>query len=213
MKIVEAQSIHKAFGRQIVLQDINFEIHHQEMVAIMGVSGSGKSTLLNILGLLERSDAGTLKLFGQAKIKPFSAKASAILRNQIGFLFQNYALIDNKSVEYNLSLAIRKMKTSKKEDEIKRVLKIVDLEGFEEKIVYQCSGGEQQRIAVARLLLKPCDLILADEPTGSLDLVNRDSIMDLLQLLKAEGKTIIIVTHDPVVAQRCDRIIQLNKPD
>jgi len=211
MKILEAQSISKSFGFQNILKDINFEIHDQEMVAITGASGSGKSTLLNILGLLETPDSGMLTLFGQTKIHPFSSKASRLLRDRIGFLFQNYALIDNKSVAYNLLLAIKKRKGLNTKEKIEQVLNRVGLNGFERKIVYQCSGGEQQRIAIARLLLKPCDLILADEPTGSLDLINRDAILDLLQDLKSEGKSIIIVTHDPVVAQRCDRIIQLDK--
>ena len=209
MNLIEAKSLVKSFGSQKVLAGLSFEVQMNEMVAIMGKSGTGKSTLLNILGLLDKPDQGDLKMFGLTNIRPFSSKASSILRNKIGFLFQNFALIDNKTVEYNLALALKNRRKINKSMEIFEALKQVGLEGFEKKHIYQCSGGEQQRIAVARLLLKPCELVLADEPTGSLDIQNRDEIVRLLNLLKESGKTVLIVTHDPEVAKKCDRTIYL----
>lgn len=209
MILVEANSIVKSYGSQKVLNGLSFNVETNEIVAIMGKSGTGKSTLLNILGLLDKPDHGDLTLFGLINVRPFSSKASNILRNKIGFLFQNFALIDNKTVEYNIALALKNRRKINKADEVEGALKKVGLEGFEKKYIYQCSGGEQQRIAVARLLLKPCELVLADEPTGSLDLQNRDEIIRLLLLLKEVGKTVIIVTHDPEVASRCDRTIFL----
>lgn len=209
MNLIEAKSLVKSFGNQKVLTGLSFDVQENEMVAIMGKSGTGKSTLLNILGLLDKPDQGDLMMFGLTNIRPFSSKASSILRNKIGFLFQNFALIDNKTVEYNLALALKNRRKINKTLEIAETLKKVGLEGFEKKYIYQCSGGEQQRIAVARLLLKPCELILADEPTGSLDIQNRDEIVRLLSLLKESGKTVVIVTHDPEVANKCDRTILL----
>jgi putative ABC transport system ATP-binding protein len=209
MNLIEAKSLVKSFGSQKVLTGLSFEVQMNEMVAIMGKSGTGKSTLLNILGLLDKPDQGDLTMFGLTNIRPFSSKASSILRNKIGFLFQNFALIDNKTVEYNLALALKNRHKIDKSLEISEALKQVGLEGFEMKHIYQCSGGEQQRVAVARLLLKPCELVLADEPTGSLDLQNRDEIVRLMSLLKESGKTVLIVTHDPEVAKKCDRTIYL----
>jgi putative ABC transport system ATP-binding protein len=209
MNLIEAKSLVKSFGSQKVLTGLSFEVQTNEMVAIMGKSGTGKSTLLNILGLLDKPDQGDLMMFGLTNIRPFSSKASSILRYKIGFLFQNFALIDNKTVEYNLALALKNRRKINKSLEIAEALKQVGLEGFEKKHIYQCSGGEQQRIAVARLLLKPCELVLADEPTGSLDLQNRDEIVRLMSLLKESGKTVLIVTHDPEVAKKCDRTIYL----
>ena len=209
MNLIEAKSLVKSFGNQKVLTGLSFDVQMNEMVAIMGKSGTGKSTLLNILGLLDKPDQGELTMFGLTNIRPFSSKASSILRNKIGFLFQNFALIDSKTVEYNLALALKNRRKINKPLEIAEALKQVGLEGFEKKHIYQCSGGEQQRIAVARLLLKPCELVLADEPTGSLDLQNRDEIMRLMSLLKESGKTVLIVTHDPEVAKKCDQTIYL----
>jgi putative ABC transport system ATP-binding protein len=209
MKIIEANKINKSFGIQHVLKDLSFDVESNEMIAIMGKSGTGKSTTLNILGLLDKPDSGDYILFGFKNIRPFSTKASKMLRDKIGFLFQNYALIDSKDVYYNLNLVLKNRHKINHEEMVASALETVGLAGFETKKVYQCSGGEQQRIAVARLLLKPCELILADEPTGSLDHQNRDEVIDLLKTLKNQEKTIVIVTHDDLVAQHCDRIIRL----
>lgn len=209
MKIIKVEKLNKSFGNQHVLIDLSFEVETNEMIALMGKSGTGKSTLLNILGLLDKPDSGDYILFEHKNIKPFSAKATKMLRDKIGFLFQNFALIDSKDVYYNLNLALKNQRKINHEEVIAKALETVGLAGFELKRIYQCSGGEQQRIAVARLLLKPCELILADEPTGSLDRQNRDEIIELLKILKAQGKTIVVVTHDEAVAQHCDRIIRL----
>ena len=139
-------------------------------------------------------------LFDQPAPKPFSAKAREILRNQIGFLFQNYALLDDKSVKYNLKIVLENPRAKDSERRIHEALQLVALQGFEKKKVAECSGGEQQRVAMARLLLTPCSLILADEPTANLDPENRDLIAKLLLKLKDLGKTIIMVTHDQQMA-------------
>lgn len=201
--------MNKSYQDNIIFDKFNFEVEENTFNVVMGVSGSGKSTLLNIIGLLDKADSGDVILFGEKNIKPFSRKAEKMLREKIGYLFQNFALVENETVEYNLNLALDNIKADKKE-KIKEVLKEVQLEGYENKKIYKCSGGEQQRVAIARLLLKQCDLILADEPTGSLDESNREIIIKLLKRMQDSGKTIVVVSHDPVFKDIADQIIYLN---
>ena len=210
MSIVRLENVNKSFGPQHVLNDLNMEIQEGIITVIIGPSGSGKSTILNLVGLLDKPTSGKVMLFDEAAPKPFSGKATQLLRDKIGYLFQNFALVDNKSVEYNLKIALEHVKGNKSEM-IKDVLEEVGLEGFEKKKVYQCSGGEQQRIAIARLLLKPCDLVLCDEPTGSLDVDNKHIIFDLLRKLKAQGKSVVVVTHDQDLVEIADAVLDLDE--
>lgn len=182
-----------------------------EMVAIMGKSGSGKTTILNIMGLLEKPDGGVVKLFGEKSPRIGSAKAYKFLRTRLAYLFQNGALIDDETVDYNLEVPLLYVpKTKREKQEMKTtVLKKMGLSISLKQKIYELSGGEQQRVAIARILLKSCDLIFADEPTGSLDSDNRNEIMRILKDLNEAGKTIIIVTHDQYVAEACDRTIKL----
>ena len=209
MKVIKIINMNKSYQDNIIFDKFNFEVEENTFNVVMGVSGSGKSTLLNIIGLLDKADSGDVILFGEKNIKPFSRKAEKMLREKIGYLFQNFALVENETVEYNLKLALDNIKADKKE-KIKEVLKEVQLEGYENKKIYKCSGGEQQRVALARLLLKQCDLILADEPTGSLDESNREIIIKLLKRMQDSGKTIVVVSHDPVFKDIADQIIYLN---
>lgn len=196
--IVKIENLNKTYKDKVVFNKFNLEIEERSFTIISGPSGSGKSTLLNIIGLLDKKSSGDVTLFEQKNVAPFSKKAELLLRDKIGYLFQNYALVENKTVGYNLKIALENVKSTKAEKErmIRKALKEVGLEGYEDKNVYKCSGGEQQRIAIARLLLKPCDLILADEPTGSLDHGNKMIVVELLKKLHADGKTIVMVTHD-----------------
>ncbi|GFI41647.1 ABC transporter ATP-binding protein YxdL [Thomasclavelia cocleata] len=209
MKVIKIINMNKSYQDNIIFDKFNFEVEENTFNVVMGVSGSGKSTLLNIIGLLDKADSGDVILFGEKNIKPFYRKAEKMLREKIGYLFQNFALVENETVEYNLKLALDNIKADKKE-KIKEVLKEVQLEGYENKKIYKCSGGEQQRVAIARLLLKQCDLILADEPTGSLDESNREIIIKLLKRMQDSGKTIVVVSHDPVFKDIADQIIYLN---
>jgi len=211
MNVIELNSISKKYGSKKILDQFTLKIVENEILAITGPSGHGKTTILNIIGLLENYDNGELVIDGQKNIKANSAKATKVLREKIGYLFQNFALVDDETVFYNLNLALRYVQKSKKEKNelILKALRDVGLEGFEKRKVYELSGGEQQRVAIARIILKPCKVILADEPTGSLDEENRDLILDLLKDLNKNGKTIVLVTHDKFVANWCDRIVNI----
>lgn len=209
---IELHHIYKTFGTQEVLKDLSLEIEENSFTVIAGPSGCGKSTLLNLLGLLDHPDKGEIDLFEHKNIKAYSKQAKKELRDTIGYLFQNFALIDDKTAEYNLSIALdSKTNNNRKEKMIDALIQVGLDESYLKKYIYQCSGGEQQRIAIARLLLKPCKLILADEPTGSLDEDNKILIYKLLRNLQATGKTIVIVTHDQQLMEQADFKIELNK--
>jgi putative ABC transport system ATP-binding protein len=208
---IELSGVGKAFGSRRVIANLDVTVHAGELVAITGPSGAGKSTVLNLIGLLERPDAGTIRLFGRPAPSMSSARGRRLLRTRLGYLFQNYALIDSDTAAANLAVAQTfsgAVSGGKKAARLAALAR-VGLEGMADRRVYELSGGEQQRLAIARLLLKPCDLILADEPTGSLDADNRDRVLALLSELRDAGKTVVIVTHDPAVAQRCDRVVML----
>lgn len=210
MSLLNITNLNKSYGSHHVLQDFNLKINENDITLLMGPSGCGKSTLLNIIGLLDGFDSGSVELFGQKTPKPFSKKAIELLRDRIGYLFQNFALINERSVKYNLMIALEHVKGNK-QAMISEALESVGLKGYENKKIYECSGGEQQRIAIARLLLKPCNLILCDEPTGSLDEYNKEIVMNLLVMLKDQGKTLIIVTHDEQLKEIADHVLQMEK--
>lgn len=207
--MIEISNMNKSFNNRIIFENFNLEVKAGEFIGILGKSGKGKTTLLNIIGTLEEADSGIIKVIGK-EIHNKKTKR-LLLRNHLGFIFQNYALIDNSSVKENLEIAFKHKKKTKgqKTEAIKSALREVDLSGYENKIVHSLSGGEQQRIAIARLLLKNPSLILADEPTGSLDNENRDIIISLFQRLHKQGKTIIMVTHDHDLTKTFTRTIQL----
>lgn len=208
--ILEIKDIGKKFDEQFVLKNINFQINKGEMVALVGESG--KTTLLNILGLISLPSSGSYRIKGQKIDNINSKKAMMIRRNTIGYLFQNYGLIEDETVEWNLKIAYAYKKVSKKEQasQMNQLLEEFQLSGKLKNKVFQLSGGEQQRVALIKLIIKDCEIILADEPTGSLDTRNRDLVMNKLIDLNKQDKTIVIVTHDLNVAKRCDRVIKLD---
>ncbi|MDD4658431.1 MAG: ATP-binding cassette domain-containing protein, partial [Eubacteriales bacterium] len=141
--------------------------------------------------------------------KPASRKAVLLLRHKIAYLFQNYALIDNETVEDNLKLALRYKKGGNPREEIQQALASVDLAGFQDRKVFSLSGGEQQRVAMARVILKPCELILADEPTGNLDENNANEIFSILSQMNKKGKTVIVATHSTDAIKYFDQVVNL----
>lgn len=211
MKIVETINLNKNFGNKNILNDFNISVEKQEIITITGKSGCGKSTLLNIIGLLEEYSSGNLYI-NEKQISRITTKEALLLRRYyIGYIFQNYALIERDTVEENLMLATKYNDEKNKSDLIRQALTKVGLKNYEKKKIYELSGGEQQRVAIARVFIKPCSLILADEPTGSLDSNNKLLILKLLEQLREDGKTIIIVTHDMEIAKRFDRNIILDE--
>lgn len=211
---LQVDALNKSFGSNTVLHNISFEIESGESVALVGPSGCGKSTLLNIIGLLETLDSGTINLEGKAYPSINSKKATFMRRTEINYLFQSFALINDWKVSKNLLLALQYTKLSKQEQE-RLIRTALENYGIGEKfdaVVNELSGGEKQRVAIARAMIKPGNLILADEPTGSLDKAMATIVIDsLLDSVHANHKTLLMVTHDMGIAQRCDRIIELPK--
>lgn len=210
MSIVSLKNINKSFGSNKVLKDFNLEIKEGESIAIVGASGSGKSTLLNVIGMLDSFDSGELVIAGKQISNPNSKEAEMLRRYELGYIFQSFALVDNMTVSENLDIALEYRKDIKdKENEKIKTLKKVGLEDKLNTKVYKLSGGEQQRISVSMISLKSCNIILADEPTGSLDDKNKEVIIDFLKDANSLGKTIILVTHDKSVSEICKRIVTL----
>ncbi|MDM5191201.1 putative bacteriocin export ABC transporter [Bacillus hominis] len=207
--MIKIHNMKKTFLDKTIFNDFNLEVKSGEFIGVYGKSGQGKTTLLNIIGTLEKPDSGEI-LIMEKSLENKKTKRY-LLRDEIGFIFQNYALIDNETVNNNLEIALKHKKMSKpqKKEAMYSALSEVGLMGYGEKKVHTLSGGEQQRIAIARLLLKDPSIILADEPTGSLDNENRDVIISLFKKLHQKGKTIIVVTHDTSLSHLFSRIIQL----
>lgn len=205
------RDVTKAYGAHTVLDHFSITVAKGEMIAITGPSGAGKSTVLNLLGMLERPTAGEVELCGIVDPRIASRRGRRLLRTQVAYLFQNFALIDDATVQVNLAVPLQTVRLSRRERiaRMRAVLSQVGLAVPLDHRISALSGGEQQRLAVARLLLREAELVLADEPTGSLDAVNRDIVLQLLQDLHTSGKTIVVVTHDPVVVQRCERSVVL----
>lgn len=210
-KQIELNHIVKAYGARKIFQDLNISIEKGELVAIVGKSGEGKTTLLNIIGGIEPFDSGELIVQGIKNSAVDKASGIRLLRSEVSFLFQNFALIDECSVDKNLDLALKYVKQdrARKEKQKEDVLEKVGLIGYRNRPVYELSGGEQQRVAIARVMLKPTSILLADEPTGSLDIENRNLVVSLLKDLNSQGITVVIVTHDEWVATCCSRTIRI----
>ncbi|RMG83593.1 MAG: ABC transporter ATP-binding protein [Bacteroidetes bacterium] len=194
-----------------VLKNLNLTIENGEMVSIMGSSGSGKSTLLNILGILDDYDSGEYYL-DNTLIKNLSEKQAAYYRNKfIGFVFQSFNLISFKTAMENVALPLYYRGISRKERNRKALeyLDKVGLKDWAEHLPSELSGGQKQRVAIARALIAEPSIILADEPTGALDSKTSNEVMDLLTEVNKEGMTVIIVTHEPDIAEKTQRIIHL----
>lgn len=195
-----------------VLKGISADIGDGELVAIIGKSGAGKSTLLHIIACIDDYDSGEYYI-DDLLIKDMSERKLATIRNEkIGIVMQDFSLVEDFTAMENvvLPLDFAKKKTGNKKELALKALKQVDMEGFAKEKVKNLSGGEKQRVAIARAIINNPGLILADEPTGSLDSVNTESIMKLFSMLNRQGKTVIIVTHDKDVAEKCDRIIEIS---
>ena len=214
MNAVEIMDVTKKYGDRVIFDHINMEIREGEMTALIGPSGCGKSTLLNIIGLLEDFSNGKVRIFGKEIPRINSRKATMLRRNTVNYLFQSSALVGDMTVYQNLMLAMHFVRISQKEKEIRinRMLHEVGLPKMKSAVVNTLSGGEQQRVALARTLLKPGKLILADEPTGALDEKSAEKVFLLLRDLCVQyKKTVIMVTHNMELARKADRVVNLMK--
>lgn len=195
----------------VALNGVNLEIEQGDFVAIMGPSGCGKSTLLNIIGMLDNPSDGDYFFFDE-NVAPYSeSQRSKIRKQNIGFIFQNFNLIEELSVAENIELALL-YHSIPSADRKKRVAEVMDRMGIAHRANHmpgQLSGGQQQRVAVARAVVGDQPLILADEPTGNLDSVHGQEVIELLRSLNKEGTTIVMVTHSPAHADYAHRIVNL----
>lgn len=202
--MIEIRNLTKQFGKQMLFHDFNLKIEDGEFVVVMGKSGCGKTTLLNMIGGIEAYDFGVIAVDGSVVGKRNTQLN--YFRQTVGFLFQNFALVEQKTVKQNLEMIKPRYRTGCTMEE---ALERVGLADKTEEKVYRLSGGEQQRVALARLMLKKCSVVLADEPTGSLDRENADMVIQILKELNRQGKTILLVTHDPALQQVGDRLVVL----
>ncbi|MDA7825004.1 ABC transporter ATP-binding protein [Flavobacteriaceae bacterium] len=213
--MIEIKDLHKSYKMGTnslhVLKGINFEVSEGEMVAIMGSSGSGKSTLLNILGILDEADKGSYHLDGTL-IKNLNEKVAAKYRNKfLGFVFQSFNLINYKSALDNVALPLyyQGVKRNVRMEKALHYLDKVGLADWASHLPNELSGGQKQRVAIARALASNPKVLLADEPTGALDSITSYEVMELIQEINDEGKTILIVTHEDDIAHMCKRIVNL----
>jgi putative ABC transport system ATP-binding protein len=213
--MLEIRQLHKSYpigdSSLHVLKGIDLTVENGEMVAIMGSSGSGKSTLLNIIGMLDEADSGDYILDG-LPIKNLTEKKAAVYRNKfLGFIFQSFNLINYKNALENVALPLyyQGMKRKERQELAMFHLEKVGLANWAHHLPKELSGGQNQRVAIARALAANPKLLLADEPTGALDSSTSREIMEFIQQLNDDGKTILMVTHEEDIANMCKRIVRL----
>lgn len=213
MNLIHLNNISVDYGKKEnkthALRNVNLEVQQGEFVAVMGKSGSGKTTLLNVIGTMLTPSEGTYEFNGQSiAYKKDSEKAS--FRNaNMGFVVQHFALVQDMTVYENVALPLRYRKISRNEirKKVELILNKLEIIDQKNKYPYQLSGGQKQRVAIARAMVTDPKLLLADEPTGSLDEENGNNIIELLEKMHKNGVTIVMVTHDPELAQHASRII------
>ncbi len=214
--MIRIEKLNKSYevgGRPLhVLRDLDLHVAPGELVAIMGASGSGKSTLLNILGLLDTHDTGTYSLDGEVVQGLDETTAAAWRNRKIGFVFQSFHLLPFKNAVENVALPLyyRGIARSKRNQMALGYLERVGLAEWADHLPSELSGGQKQRLAIARALITEPAVILADEPTGALDSTTSHEVMELIEQVHASGVTVVIVTHDPDVAERTQRTILLH---
>lgn len=217
-KIIEIKDLHKTYNYKKsnafeALKGISLDIEEGELVAIIGKSGAGKSTLMHIIGCIDDFESGTYTIEGVDISKMSEGKKAAVRNQKIGIVMQDFALVDDYTARENVLVPVYFSKGSKnkknKKERALEVLKRVGMEEFAGKPIKKLSGGQKQRVAIARALINDPSIILADEPTGALDSVTSDEIMNVFEELNAQGRTIIIITHDKEIASRCKRVIEI----
>ena len=213
--MVRLHQLNKSYGSGSsalhVLKDVDLDIATGESVAVMGSSGSGKSTLLNVLGLLDRFDAGTYELDGRSMAGLSEAEAAVLRSRTLGFVFQSFNLLPFKDAVENVALPLYYQGVPRAERRARATAALESM-GLGDRLDHrpgELSGGQKQRVAIARALVGQPRLILADEPTGALDTATSHDIMQVLESVNAQGITLVVVTHEPDIAARCSRTIHL----
>lgn len=215
MNAVELSGIRKSYrlgATEVpVLRGVDLHVAQHEYVAVMGASGSGKSTLLNIIGFLDTPDAGEIRIHGAPVQRQDDAALSGFRNRTIGFVFQSFHLLGNYSALENVMLPLR-YRGEARAAAGRRAQAALDEVGMAHRGAHrpdELSGGERQRVAIARAIVGEPDIILADEPTGNLDSKTSDEVLDVFARIHAKGRTLIVVTHAPQVAERCQRTIRV----
>lgn len=207
--MIHFEKVSKQFGAKQIFDNFSFNIEAGTMVGVIGPSGSGKSTLLNMIGGLEPQDSGLIMVKGVQDPSKKAAARNQLFKHELAYLFQNYALVENETIAYNLKIALHFVKSKDKMSLKKEALSKVNLDLDLATPIFVLSGGEQQRVALARLFLKPSSIILADEPTGNLDKENGMDVMNILKSFSKAGKTVVVVTHNDEYLDYFDQIIEL----
>lgn len=214
--VLETKKLKKEYGAKgaifTAIEDIDLKVYKGEFLGIMGPSGAGKTTLLNILSTVDRPTSGEIYYEGKSILKMKNRELSIFRRNNIGFIFQDFNLLDNMSVEDNMALPLALSKVNSKEikEKIERLSKFFGLKEQLRKYPYQLSGGQKQRVAAARALITSPSIVFADEPTGALDSKSSQELLQCLSQINEEfNTTIIMVTHDAFAASYCKRILFL----
>ncbi|MDR2070965.1 MAG: ABC transporter ATP-binding protein [Treponema sp.] len=208
MDLLELKDISKVYGQLKALQNINLMVKQGEWLAIMGPSGSGKTTMMNIIGCMDKPSAGQVVLDGVNISRESARNLTTVRRDKIGLIFQQFHLVNYLTALENVMVA-QYYHSMPDEKEALEALERVGLASRARHLPSQLSGGEQQRVCIARALINYPMLILADEPTGNLDEANEQLVIDIFKKLHAEGSTIIVVTHDPEVAEDAERTVVL----
>ena len=207
--MLEISELAKSFGSRALWEGLNWTFMREGMTAVVGSSGSGKSTLLNCLGTLDRPTGGRILWNGKDVAAASGRQRRRMRKSDLGYLFQNYALVEHATVRQNLNDARHGAWPWKRED-FNEELRQVGLEGRGNDPIHRLSGGEQQRVALARLLAKKPPLILADEPTGALDSENAQMVIDSLREMAQQGATVVVATHSDMVRDACDECLCLD---
>ena len=207
--VIEAKNLFKAYGegegRTYALNDVSINVYKNEFLIILGGSGSGKSTFLNMIGGMDKVDKGQIFVGGKDICKFSNKDLTLYRRNQVGYVYQFFNLLNDINVLQNVTLA----PGSRDKEKAMKLLEAVELADKKDKFPRQLSGGQQQRVAIARALNKPSDILLCDEPTGALDDASGKAVLKLLEQIHNEGKTIVLVTHTKEIAQMANRVITM----
>jgi putative ABC transport system ATP-binding protein len=207
--LIKLEKVEKYYGAHKVLREIDLEVHRGEFLAVMGSSGSGKSTLLNIIGGMDKPEKGKVIVAGEEISGYPDEKLTLYRRKTIGFIFQFFNLLPNITVFENISMPLL-LNGTEDEERVASFIKRIGLRGKENNYPYQLSGGEQQRVAIARALVHDPEIVLADEPTGSLDSETGTKVMDLIrQFIEETRKTMVLVTHESYIAAYAERIVRI----